>query len=83
MPMPNLADPFSELVIGWKVNQDLEPRYWAEGENAQPGGHKPDDLVHIPSKQVANHTVIVAQSGSGKSFFVGRIIEEILLKTKS
>jgi hypothetical protein len=32
---------------------------------------------------MANHTVIVAQSGSGKSYFLGRIVEELLLKTKS
>ena len=80
--MPNLADCSSELVIGWRVTSKLEPRYWVEGKKI-PGGHTPDALVGISSKRIANHTVIVAQSWSGKSFFLGRIIEEILLKTKS
>ena len=29
------------------------------------------------------HTAVLAQSGSGKSFLVGRLIEELLLKTKA
>jgi DNA helicase HerA-like ATPase len=29
------------------------------------------------------HTVIVGQSGSGKSFFLGRLIEEILIQTRA
>jgi hypothetical protein len=29
-----------------------------------------------------SHTVIVAQSGSGKSFFLGRLVEELLMRTK-
>ncbi|MGB8899399.1 MAG: ATP-binding protein, partial [Methylocella sp.] len=45
--------------------------------------HKSDDLIRIQPKAMANHTVTVAQSGSGKSFFLGRIVEELLLKTKS
>jgi hypothetical protein len=32
---------------------------------------------------MGTHTAIVAQSGSGKSFFLGRIVEEIMLKTKA
>ena len=32
---------------------------------------------------MAHHTVIVAQSGSGKSFFLGRLIEELLLTSKA
>jgi hypothetical protein len=32
---------------------------------------------------MANHTAIIAQSGSGKSFFLGRLIEEIVLKTRA
>ena len=29
------------------------------------------------------HTAVLAQSGSGKSFMVGRVIEELLIKTKA
>ena len=32
---------------------------------------------------MASHTAIIAQSGSGKSFFLGRLIEELVLRTKS
>jgi hypothetical protein len=37
----------------------------------------------VPADETAHHTIIVAQSGSGKSFFVGRLVEEILLMSKS
>ena len=39
-------------------------------------------MVRIPTKKMDKHTVIIAQSGSGKSFFLGRLIEEIMLKSK-
>src|SRR5438045_6328457 len=32
---------------------------------------------------MCTHTAIIAQSGSGKSFFLGRIVEEIMLRTKA
>lgn len=37
----------------------------------------------IDPKRIGCHTAVLAQSGSGKSFMVGRLIEEILLKTKA
>ncbi|HEY3396826.1 MAG TPA: ATP-binding protein [Armatimonadota bacterium] len=40
-------------------------------------------VIDIPTPDIAYHTAILAQSGSGKSFLLGRLIEEILLKTKS
>jgi DNA helicase HerA-like ATPase len=40
-------------------------------------------MVRIPTKKMDKHTVIIAQSGSGKSFFLGRLIEEIMLKSKA
>jgi hypothetical protein len=80
--MPNQAS--TELVIGWKVTPKFHPKYWVDGDNEKKAfGHKPDDLIRILPKYMANHTVTVAQSGSGKSFFLGRIVEELLLKTKS
>ena len=41
------------------------------------------DMFRIPTKKMDKHTVIIAQSGSGKSFFLGRIIEEIMIKSKA
>jgi GTPase SAR1 family protein len=72
----------SELVIGWKLNRQFEPQYWLDTE-AAPGKHGSSDVVRAPAAAMANHMVIVAQSGSGKSFFLGRILEELLLKTRS
>ena len=68
--------------MGWHVNDALEPRYWVEGmpkAGAQPDG----ELFVTAADNIAAHTVIVAQSGSGKSSFLGRLIEEILLRTKA
>ena len=41
------------------------------------------DMVRIPTKKMDTRTVIIAQSGSGKSFFLGRLIEEIMIKSKA
>ncbi len=43
----------------------------------------PPPLLPVPisPEKFARHTAILAQSGSGKSFFLGRLIEELLLKT--
>lgn len=60
----------------------LEPRYWVS-DNPSLGGQGVDDLVTVPAETIAGHTAIIAQSGSGKSFFLGRLIEEILIQTKS
>jgi len=39
--------------------------------------------VEIAAPDIAHHTAIVAQSGAGKSFLLGRLIEEIILRTRS
>jgi hypothetical protein len=38
-------------------------------------------LEGIKAASIAMHTAIIAKSGSGKSFFLGRYLEEVLLKT--
>lgn len=38
---------------------------------------------HIDFENLEKHSVILAQSGGGKSSVVGRIVEEILIKTKA
>jgi hypothetical protein len=43
----------------------------------------PDVKVNILPKGLKAHTAIIAQSGSGKSFTLGRLIEEIALFTKA
>lgn len=81
---PQAADPtFSaNLVLGWTVTDGLDPSYWILTD-ARPGRHESKHTVQVAPQSIAHHTVIVAQSGSGKSFFLGRLIEEIILKTKS
>jgi hypothetical protein len=80
--MKHLRDGRSHLVLGWNVNDDLEPEYWLS-PGAKPGRHPPTELVTAPTEAMAHHTIVVAQSGSGKSFFLGRLIEEIVLTSKS
>lgn len=72
----------SDLVLGWHVNQNMDPKYW-DSEKLKAGSHKIDDLICVPADSIGCHTAIVAQSGSGKSFFLGRLIEEIILRSSA
>lgn len=56
------------LNLGYKLNHALDPT---------------DEPFRLEPGQIAKHTAIIAQSGSGKSFFLGRFVEEILLQTKA
>jgi len=71
------------LTLGWQVNNALLPRYWLLTSGAKPGAQSDSDLVRTVAADVGCHTAIVAQSGSGKSFFLGRLLEEILINTKA
>jgi hypothetical protein len=77
-----VAQANNNLVLGWKVDNAGNPSYWLK-QTAVAGSQKPGDLVTVPAKSIGAHTAIIAQSGSGKSFFLGRLIEEILLNTKA
>lgn len=70
------------LILGWKINDEGNPIYWLDKDAIQ-GKQSNADLIKIPAEKLAYHTVIIAQSGSGKSFFLGRLIEELLLHTKA
>jgi len=39
--------------------------------------------VSLEASALAKHCAVLAQSGSGKSFMMGRLIEELLIKTKA
>ena len=69
------------LTFGWRVTPTLAPIYWL---NARPrAGYQSDsDLVRVSASAMGYHAAIVAQSGSGKSFFLGRVVEEILFKRR-
>jgi hypothetical protein len=70
------------IELGWQINKSMDPSYWNK-DNPKLGSHVNDDLVTVLPETLASHTAIIAQSGSGKSYFLGRLIEEILLKTKA
>lgn len=72
----------SYLTLGWEVTLGQDPRYWLS-PGSKAGLQPLDELVRIPSRLMATHTAIIAQSGSGKSFFLGRLIEEIMLQTSA
>ena len=70
-------------VLGWQVNSGLDPIYWLSRDPVPKSGHQQEsDLVLVPCEGLAQHTAIIAQSGSGKSFFLGRLVEEMLTSTK-
>ena len=71
----------SSLALGWRIDDDGHPTYWMEPD-ARVGDHSSNDLVSLQAKQVARHLGIIAQSGSGKSFLLGRLVEELLLNTR-
>lgn len=44
---------------------------------------RPDIDMKCRALDLGHHTAVLAQSGAGKSFFLGRLVEEILLRTKA
>lgn len=50
---------------------------------ARAGAQSDEDLVRVPAGSMGTHSAIIAQSGSGKSFFLGRLLEEICLNTRA
>jgi type II secretory pathway predicted ATPase ExeA len=70
------------LKIAWQVNKAHSPLPWCQGVASRTAKNL-EYMIQIKPKDIAYHTAIVAQSGSGKSFFLGRLLEEILLATKS
>lgn len=45
--------------------------------------NEPNKRVTIDLSGLLHHTLVVGQSGSGKSFFVARLVEEILTRTRA
>lgn len=72
----------SELILGWKTNPNYAPQYWLDPK-AKAGSQSEEELFKVSADNIGAHTAIIAQSGSGKSFFLGRFIEEIALRTQA
>jgi len=68
------------LHLAWKIDKHDTPLPW---EHKKPRGALEQDMVCAKPEDIACHTAIIAQSGSGKSFFLGRLLEEILINTKA
>lgn len=81
-PSVPMATATHELLIGWRMNSQYHPVSWVDGRRPSPESLASDCVKINPSHAAAN-AAIVAQSGSGKSFLVGRLIEEILVRTKA
>ncbi len=70
------------LILGWKVNDKYDPLPFAEkGLEHSSFSDYEENLFKISPEKLGNHTAIIAQSGSGKSFFLGRLLEEIILRS--
>jgi hypothetical protein len=75
-----LAD--NHLVLGWRLNSSRDPVYWLT-DRPRPGLQADSDLLRVSPASLATHMAVIAQSGSGKSYFLGRLIEEILIHTRA
>lgn len=71
----------SSLVLGWQVTATGEPQYWRDSGAKAGASEQEPYLVRVPAGAMGTHTAIIAQSGSGKSFFLGRLIEELMVRT--
>ena len=70
MARSTASDKTGYLTLGWRVDVNtLHPIYWVEHSGPRPGLQSDSDLVRAPANSLGCHTAIVAQSGSGKSFF--------------
>lgn len=79
-----MANAISRLDIGFRIPWDkVHPLYWEANPQGPSGAHADTDVLSISSDALATNAIIVAQSGSGKSFLLGRLIEEIILNTKA
>lgn len=71
-----------QLVLGWKLDGNGDPEYWVSASgHPRPGSQPESSLVTLPARVLGTNTIIVAQSGSGKSSFLARLIEELLLSS--
>src|SRR5271165_1472083 len=75
----------TRLISLWAgvFRDDLQVRYWMDEPHPKPGHQTKEDMIRVNPLAMGCHTVIIAQSGAGKSFFLGRLIEELMLNTQA
>jgi DNA helicase HerA-like ATPase len=66
-----------ELILGWSVNDLFEPIAWTSGQASNLDNLEKSNLVCVDPVDMGTHLCILAQSGSGKSYILGRILEEL------
>lgn len=84
-------NPLSSLTLGWKLDEDGHPAWWMSprrswamsSRRARRPAAGAADLVTVRADDAAAHTAIIAQSGAGKSFLLGNLIEELLVQTRA
>ena len=81
--MNDVRDDSTDLTLGWRLRDDLQVRYWMDEPHPKPGHQTKEDMIQVNPLAMGCHTVIIAQSGAGKSFFLGRLIEELMLNTQA
>jgi hypothetical protein len=68
------------LRLGWQTDSDQHPVHWLNSHTERIANHA---LIRLSAYSMARHALVVAQSGSGKSFFLGRLLEELLSNTSA
>lgn len=73
------------LGIGWRLDAALMPPCDVRPEEMPSSTKRSFLKTHLYSlepSQMMTHSLVVAQSRSGKSFFLGRVVEELVLATR-
>jgi hypothetical protein len=70
----------SRLLIGWKTQGD---GWSVDRPPEKPPSGLEASMVAVRAKDMARHTLVVGQSGAGKSYFLGRVIEEVMIRTRA
>lgn len=77
--MPESEPDVASLELGFKVVQG-KIAHWS-AKSATPGCHTRGDLFAPTADLLTHHGLVLARSGSGKSYLVGRLIEELTAQT--
>jgi len=71
-----------ELAVGWQVSHAFVPTVALKHKTFPLERDTADLQINVKAIDMQRHTIILGGSGSGKSTFLARIIEELINKTK-
>jgi hypothetical protein len=69
------------IIIGWELNEDDHPMAWNRAAPPNLSALEPAEIVAVDSSDLQYNTCILARSGAGKSYLLGRLLEEIVFRT--